>query len=313
MADSKNFSLSDQETPENPKKRNTVPSQSLTQSDADRFFDLDTPAKDPTVLALSRRGEIAVILFNKTGKKCVELYSADGKCLRDIGTQGTGEGRLTSPWGIVFTDDDRLLVSDNQDDRASLKKYHIDGRFLGIIHNQNGMIFGRMCSSGQTIACLSFNTKSNETSIMLFSKETLKYLKDISLRFDVKGERPEYVTHGNNKYFVSFQNRHCTYVFDESGNMLNTIGKEGEKPGHLKNPQGLAVFGGDMLLVCDAGNRRVQLFSQKGCCINTIDCCGSSLAQLEWPIDVAVTQSDVLVLEGDNRRIRMFKITHLKE
>jgi len=110
---------------------------------------------------------------------------------------------------------------------------------------------------------------------------------------------PLYLAYDNNKYFVIFDHFHCVYVFDENGGLLYTIGQKGSEPGQFIDPFGLAVFGGNMLLVCDYKNPRVQLFNQDGTFISSFGEHGSNLGQLDSPIDVAVAQDgQIFVLES---------------
>ncbi|HZV39490.1 MAG TPA: phytase [Pseudoxanthomonas sp.] len=53
---------------------------------------------------------------------------------------------------------------------------------------------------------------------------------------------------------------HRLVVFDgDSGQRLRTVGERGQQPGQFDRPNGVAVFG-DLLLVAERDNRRVQVF-----------------------------------------------------
>ena len=57
---------------------------------------------------------------------------------------------------------------------------------------------------------------------------------------------------------------HCVKVFDMEGKLLYKIGKEVDGDGEFKLPLFLSMSKAGELIVCDAGNHRVQLFKLNG-------------------------------------------------
>ena len=53
-------------------------------------------------------------------------------------------------------------------------------------------------------------------------------------------------------------------VFNEAVEYLHDIGSEGSGDGQFSNPTGLAIDKFSRLIVCDAGNKRLQLFTLEG-------------------------------------------------
>ena len=53
-------------------------------------------------------------------------------------------------------------------------------------------------------------------------------------------------------------------VFNNAGEYLYDIGSEGSGDGQLRFPTGLAIDKFNRLIVCDAENRRLQLFTLDG-------------------------------------------------
>jgi len=262
-------------------------------------------ASYPQALAMNGNGDIAVVNNNKGSEARVVLYSADGEYVRDFGGKGKREDRLESPYGVAFINDNHILVSDNQVYCACVKEYHIDGRLLRTVYKQKGIRFFGMCTVDQGIACLFYN-KQNQ-SVMFMSRETGNHLQDINLHAPNVKALPLHLTYDSNKYFISLNNVHSIYVFDENGSLLYTIGEKGNKPGQFNQPCGLAVFGADMLLVCDRFNHRVQLFHQNGQYMRSFGTYGSGPGQMRGPNDVAVTpDGQVFVMESHGGRIQVF-------
>ena len=67
-----------------------------------------------------------------------------------------------------------------------------------------------------------------------------------------------------NKIFVSYLNADRVMVFNNAGEYLYYIGSEGSGDGQFSGPTRLAIEKFNRLIVCDAGNRRLQLFTLDG-------------------------------------------------
>jgi hypothetical protein len=71
----------------------------------------------PRSIALSDNGEIAVA---DGGNNRIQIFSHDGKYLREFGSKWTGGGKLCKPFGVVFIED-RILVSDQPDIKGRIQ------------------------------------------------------------------------------------------------------------------------------------------------------------------------------------------------
>jgi len=65
------------------------------------------------------------------------------------------------------------------------------------------------------------------------------------------------------RIYVLDAGNHRVQVFDPAGELLLTFGVEGQGPGELSRPQGLAILG-DNILVSDGQNSRVSEFTRDG-------------------------------------------------
>ena len=63
---------------------------------------------------------------------------------------------------------------------------------------------------------------------------------------------------------MSYPTANCVKVFNMEGLFLFTIGSKGSGEGQLKYPRDLVVDAFDNLIVCDNGNRRLQMFTLDG-------------------------------------------------
>ncbi|XP_028513566.1 E3 ubiquitin-protein ligase TRIM71-like [Exaiptasia diaphana] len=263
----------------------------------------------PIALAVNDSGDIAVVNRNnfQSGLYRIMLFNADGEYLRDIGGGGSGDGQLSNPGGVIFNED-KIVITDNPGDCGCIKVFDIDGTYKRtVIQLPKGVILRRMCTANQIIACLCYNEDTTETFIKLFDKQSYDHLHDIKL--DVPDdEEPVSLAYDNNKYFVSFTEVNSVYVFDENGGLLYTIGMKGNKKGQFKRVHGLAVFGKEMLLVCDS--HYLQVLSQDGQFISSFGSRRAVLGQMNGPYDtVAVTPDGrVFLLEGlDQHQVQVWR------
>ena len=111
--------------------------------------------------------------------------------------------------------------------------------------------------------------------------------------------------HDNGDIYVgSFA--HCIYVFDETGQLKNTIGSNGRDDGQFSSPYGISIKG-DVLYVADSGNHRVQKMTSSGKFLHKFGQLGSEQGEFNWPSAVIIDSNNILfVSDYDNHRIQLF-------
>ena len=105
------------------------------------------PFNAPTGLSLAPNGDIYA--SDGYGNSRVHHFSADGNLIRSWGEPGTGPGEFNLPHAVWYTDDNRLLVADRENDRIQI--FDPEGRFLeewtdiqrptDICMDQDGLIY----------------------------------------------------------------------------------------------------------------------------------------------------------------------------
>ncbi len=107
-----------------------------------------------------------------------------------------------------------------------------------------------------------------------------------------------------NKFFVSYDDANCVKVFNEEGVFLYNIGSEGSDEGQLTFPTGLAVDKFNNLIVCDAGNERLQVFTLDGKFLTKIE---QHFFENSFLFYVAVANNgDVLVVDNHGSCVYVF-------
>ena len=75
---------------------------------------------------------------------------------------------------------------------------------------------------------------------------------------------PWCVVYHQDKFFVSFLFACRVMVFNSAGEYLHGIGSKGSCDGQFLEPNGLVIDKFNRLIVCDAGSRRLKLFTLEG-------------------------------------------------
>ena len=112
--------------------------------------------------------------------------------------------------------------------------------------------------------------------------------------------------HDNGDIFYVGSHDHCIYVFDQTGQLKNTIGSSGSGDGQFSYPYGVSIKG-DVLYVADSGNHRVQKLTSSGKFLHKFGQQGSGQGQFNWPVAVIIDSNNKLIVSDcDNHRIQIF-------
>ena len=214
---------------------------------------------------------------------------------------------LTLHVRVVFNED-RIIVSDGDYDKGRMQMFDLNGAYVRTIYRHEQRFEPRgMCVNDKeniAVCCLGNQELGIKPGIKVFSKQG-----ELVHEFDMPNdnEKPWYITYGNGKYFVSCYDTNYVRVCDVNGVFLYKFGEEGQRNGQFNVVRGLAVYGPDMLLVCDRNNHRVQLFTQEGQFIRSFGSRGSGFGQMNGPFDVAVPPDGrVFVLEFSGYRVSVW-------
>ena len=213
-----------------------------------------------------------------------------------FGSKGKEQGEFGDPSLIAVSDKTgRIAVTDTENDRIQI--FDFEGRFLGVklpasfvftgsdgdfiysVVEDNERIF--LCTeNGQHIRSIDRKQLNEPTCVVLENDGRLiicdlkgKKVKVLTpdgkhelLSFSAPGcdVGPVYAVHHRDKFFVSYPDANRVIAFNNRGEYVHDIGSEGSGDGQLMFPSGLVVDKFDHLIVCDTGNRRLQLFTLDG-------------------------------------------------
>ena len=216
-----------------------------------------------------------------------------------FGSKGKEQGQFTEPRGIAVNDISRTLAVADVDNKR-VQMFDFDGNFLRGIALQGSTPSVGFTETGDLLSYV--HCVDNKLSLYTEGGQLIRYISDehvrtpwyISVGSDGRiitcdyadktikvlspdgkdllqsfsapdcDAEPLCVVFHQDKFFVSYFDAHRVMVFNNAGEYLYDIGSEGSGDSQLRSPCGLAIDKFNRLIVCDAGNRRLQLFTLDG-------------------------------------------------
>ena len=202
----------------------------------------------PVGVAVNDKSRILAIADYNNSR--TQIFSFEGNFLREITLKG-------KPISLAFTESGDLLVRVIYDKRIFL--FAENGqfiRYIGVEHVKTPH-FVSVSSDGRIIT-----SDSNDKTIKVLTADGKKVLQ--SFKSLDRNETPVCVVYHQAKFFASFNFAGRLVVFNNAGEYLHDIGSKGSGDGQFSGPTGLVIDKLNRLIVCDAGNSRVQLLTLEG-------------------------------------------------
>ena len=202
----------------------------------------------PVGVAVNDKSRILAIADYNNSR--TQIFSFEGNFLREIALKG-------KPISLAFTESGDLLVRVIYDKRIFL--FAENGqfiRYIGVEHVKTPH-FVSVSSDGRMIT-----SDSNDKTIKVLTADGKKLLQ--SFKSLDRNETPVCVVYHQAKFFASFNFAGRLVVFNNAGEYLHDIGSKGCGDGQFSGPTGLVIDKLNCLIVCDAGNSRVQLLTLEG-------------------------------------------------
>ncbi|XP_068675573.1 E3 ubiquitin-protein ligase TRIM71-like [Montipora foliosa] len=235
-----------------------------------------------------KTGTIAVVDY---WDKKIQLVSSEGNFQREISLD-------CRPLSVAFTDSGDLLTLFRESD-SKLRLFSEEGHFITHINDKHldkpYHLF--IASDGRIII-----PDYGDNKIKVLSPDGNDLLQSFSA--PDCGKYPSCAIYHQDKFFVSYYHANCVKVFDKTGVYLHDIGCEGCNDGQFDGPDGLVIDKYNRLIVCDARNHRLQLFTLDGQFLSKID---GQYFENGFPIYVAINSGgSLIVADLGNGRISVF-------
>ncbi|XP_068726334.1 E3 ubiquitin-protein ligase TRIM71-like [Montipora capricornis] len=223
--------------------------------------------------------------------KRIQLLSSEGKFRSEIKIHGT-------PWSVAFTDSGDLLTLVPESDNK-LRLFSEEGHFIKHINDKHldNPLQLSIASDARIII-----TDWLDKKIKVLSPDG----NDLLQFFGAPDcdESPYYAIYHQDKFFVSYYSAKSVKVFDKTGVYLYDIGCEGSNDGQFDGPFGLVIDKYNRLIVSDARNHRLQLFTLSGKFLSKID---GQYFKNGFPSTIAINSGgNLIVADVGNSLISIF-------
>jgi len=265
--------------------------------------DIEGGLAEPDAVAIDPSGDIWVA--DSSHDRVLE-YNAKHEYLRELGSEGTGQGQFRGIRGIAVNRKGDVYVSDYGNNRV--QEFSSEGQFI--------MKFGTAgAGKGQFI---------EPTGIAIDSAEDVWVLNTYGVPVQEFSSAGEYMSGfgsvgtGNGQFFgavgiaisggnlyVSEWGNQRVQELSTAGAYMGSFDEKGQGSGKSSLPWGIAMdpTSGN-LCVTEVGNDRVQEFSSAGSFVAAFGSSGSGAGQLSAPKGLAVNSSGtVFVADSGNKRI----------
>ena len=236
-----------------------------------------------------KTGTIAVADY---ANKRIQLFTSGGEFQRELGFDG-------KPFSVVFTDCGDLLTlvfsSKNElclfSEKGKFIKHYSERHLKKAQHLS-------IARDGRLII-----TDAVDKKIKVLSPDG----NDLLLSFITPNcdKYPKCTVYHLEKFYVSYPGDHCIKVFDKTGVYIHDIGCEGSNDGQFVHPVGLVIDKYNRLIVCDADNRRLQLFTLSGKFLSKL--CGEAVNNgSPWYAAMNNTDNSLFVTDFNTRNVYVF-------
>ena len=212
--------------------------------------------------SVAKNEKTGEIIVTDTLNKRLQVFDENLKYLETIGgvmKSPTGAAvEIALPWSVAVSRNGDLIVIDKDELSTQMHLITDDGQFIQKFtkHVKNPQTVS-VTNNGHVIVCDDADSK-----IKVLSSDGAQLLQSFSAPY--YDDIPSCVFCHQEKVFVSYPNANCVKVFNMEGLFLFTISSKGSGEGQLQYPRDLVVDAFDNLIVCDNGNRRLQMFTLDG-------------------------------------------------
>ena len=198
-------------------------------------------------------GNIAVADFDNNN---VQLFNSEGKYLNTVSHKD-----IINPTSVAFTRDSKLIVIAT----GKIFCFNESGKLLEKIINKYLKTPFRLTipRDGRMMVC-----DRGDNTLKVLSPDGKQLLLTIC---DPDRAPPSFAISHQDIFVVSYHWNDNVKVFSKDGEFLHSIATLGSDDGQLGHPVGLAGDSFSNLVVCDFGNRRLQIFTLDGKLVSIIE------------------------------------------
>lgn len=255
----------------------------------------------PYGVAVDKQG---VIYATELGR--VFAFDVKNKRLDFVGTE-PGQGQVSFPVGICFSDDGRLFITDNNSDRVYVyrnRKYIASIGVTGDFDSPSGIAIDDKRG-------VIYIVDSKKHAVGVYSLKDYSKLRTIGRRGPGPGEF-NYPTNAavdsEGRLYVVDTANFRVQIFDSEGNHLKSFGKPGDALGAFARPKGIAIDSDNNIYVADAYFGNFQIFDKDGNLLLFVGEKGKGPGKFWLPAGIAIDHEDkIYVVDQIPGTIQIFQ------
>ena len=215
----------------------------------------------------------SVVVSSSGDTNEVNIYAPNGECIKRVSPSEGGGRDFMRPSDMVTLPDGRFLVRDDLgiqmfDDSGEFVKSVGDGvlgKCFGLATNGKGRLFTINTNYKGNESCM---TEKGETDIFVFDLASGELKKRIELTDVIPADKKRvskcrFLAYKRSRLHIVDLGLNCVYVLNMNTNISRVFGSSGRRVGEFGDPAGIAIDSQGNMIVADARNHRLQLFSRK--------------------------------------------------
>ena len=221
--------------------------------DGDYLFMFSEKMNGPLGICITQN---KVFVTQSTGN-CINMYELEGKLIKSVGSEGNGEAQFKNPRGLdVSYKNNNIYVCDCDNHRIQILieelKYHsMLGIGLLVFPRDFKVTRDRVLVLDCSDPCMFVFNSDHVLTNRLITRGDGRQTRNPSC-FDIDREY---------NIIMSDYSNHCVYVFNQEGEQIHKLGKEGQGIGEFYHPCGIAVDNtGRVIVVCHKNTNCLQFF-----------------------------------------------------
>jgi sugar lactone lactonase YvrE len=195
----------------------------------------------------------------------VRKFSFAGKCLIQVGGEGTEAGQFKDPRGVAVDPHGNVWIADTGNNR--IQELSPEGVFIRQIGPELDNGAGKLQAPSGVAADLHGHVWVADTGNARVAElgETGEYLSQIGATNtsgcdSVMCQPMQVAVALNGDVWVADYGSNRVDWFSEKGELISEVGTAGSQPGQLESPTGVTVDSGGNTWVADTGNKRLDKF-----------------------------------------------------
>lgn len=233
----------------------------------------------------------------------IQKYDLNDKLAYSFGVKGDGRAQLKSISGLVVARDRQVFLGDSKKGVTNVFLAEAGEALEHLPKQASRTSVQYQATVAASLDRMAWNGKDTLYGVDAENKAVMR-LRSGAVAEDMKLMDITPVSVAVDKsgaLWVLDKKKMRIVKLDDAGNIVSSMGSEGNKPGQLDEPTDIAISSTGSIFVADSGNHWVQVFSSEGVFLYAMR--SSTVAKLEEPIAVALDPQDKVFILDKSRGV----------